>query len=317
MKTKALIYIISSEQAPAKGERADRVLSRLEGLPSRSQLKLWFENSRIRRGLESLEPNSKIFPDDKIELMPMVSAPHNLEPKKMELKIFHEDEDLIVLYKPKGLSMHPGASKNPEATLVHGLLFHSKKLSTKSGEFRAGIVHRLDKDTEGIVVVAKNNEVHDALSKQFSERSIDRAYWALVYGKFPAKLQIDAPIGRHPKDRKKMAVVQGDRGKPSSTQAKLIQYFSENYSLVECKLMSGRTHQIRVHLSHKGYPLLGDPVYSRARKMKWSDAKEDAFRNLKGQALCAFRLGFIHPVTKEKLKFEVEYPKWMKIFLKD
>jgi 23S rRNA pseudouridine1911/1915/1917 synthase len=200
-KINTLTFIIDGSLAPGKGERADKVLSQLKGLPSRSQTKVWFKEGRIRRGLEMLEPKTLLREGDRVEILPPEPRQLELEPRKLELKIFFEDDELIVLYKPKGLTMHPGAGTRDKTTLVHGLLAHSKNLSDTGGEFRPGIVHRLDKETEGIVVVAKNNEVHQKLSEQFSSRKIDRAYWALCWGKFPAHKIIEAPIGRNPRDR--------------------------------------------------------------------------------------------------------------------
>lgn len=313
-KAQTLIFIIRSSDLSEKSERIDRVLSRLEGLPSRSQLKAWFEGGCIQRGSEVLSAASRVSEGDRIEVRPPASKPSVLEARKLGLKIYHEDEDLIVLYKPRGLSMHPGAAGLDETTLVHGLLAHADELSDGGEEFRPGIVHRLDKDTEGIVVVAKNNETHEALSLQFAERSIDRAYWALVWGKFPRELLIDAPIGRSPRDRKKMAVV--SRGKSAQTHVKLLKYFDEGYSWVECKLHTGRTHQIRVHLSHKKFPVLRDPVYSKPRKTLFAGEKLRVYDELKGQALMAYRLGFIHPRTNEKMFFEAEQPEWLIILTK-
>ena len=315
MKAKVLTYIIEASHLPGKGERADKVLSRFEGLPSRSQLKAWFDEGRVRRGFEALQPNSTLHLGDKIEIKILPPKKMELEPRKMKLKIFYEDDDLLVLYKPKGLSMHPGAGKKDETTLVHGLLAISEKLSSVGDEFRPGIVHRLDKDTEGVVVVAKNNEIHEALSRQFSSRSIDRAYWALCWGKFPLEMTIEGPIGRNPRDRKKMAVTSS--GKPAKTDVKLIRYFPEGYSWVECKLHTGRTHQIRVHLTHKKFGLLGDHDYAKKRKIDWSLEKEKAYEKLEGQALVAFRLGFTHPKTSERLQFEVDKPEWLQILTKE
>lgn len=310
-KTKALTYIISIDQVGAKGARADRVLSALEGMPSRSQLKLWFTEGHIRRGVNLINPDTILRAGDEIKIRPPAPKTSDLDPRSMPLEILYEDEDLMVLYKPRGLSMHPGAGGASVTTLAHGLVAHAKKWSSRSGEFRPGIVHRLDKDTEGIVVVAKNDRVHEAISAQFSARSIDRNYWALVLGKIPAQLEIEAPIGRHPKDRKKMAVVKS--GKSAKTSVKRLKYFEEGYSWVECKLHSGRTHQIRVHLSHKGYPVLNDPVYSKPRKISLSSTKERVLSALKGQALMAFRLGFDHPTTGKRLLFEVAPPRWLRV----
>lgn len=310
-KIKALTISITGDHVGAKGERADRVLSHLEGLPSRSQLKAWFSEGRIRRNGQDLNADTILKIGDEISVRPAAPRTLDLEPRKLKLEILFEDEDLIVLNKPRGISMHPGASRANDTTLAHGLVAHAKKLSSKSGEFRPGIVHRLDKDTEGIVVVAKNDHVHEALSQQFSTRTIDRNYWALVWGKPPTEFEIDAPIGRHPKQRKKMAVVRN--GKPAKTLVKNLKYFEEGYSWIECKLMSGRTHQIRVHLSSKGFPVLNDPIYGRARKINFSRDKADALTDFKGQALIAFRLGFIHPTTQKKLLFELTPPRWLRI----
>ncbi len=235
-----------------------------------------------------------------------------LDPRSLNLHIYYEDEFLIVLYKPRGISMHPGASRSNETTLAHALVSHAQSLSDKGGEFRPGIVHRLDKDTEGIVVIAKNNEVHEDLSLQFSSRTIERAYWALCYGKFPRTgLKINAPIGRNPRDRKKMAVVSS--GKEAITDVKFIDTFEEGFSWVECKLQTGRTHQIRVHLSHKKFPIMNDPAYAKKRNLQLSEKKLAVLNDLKGQALIAYKLGFIHPVTSKKIYFEAEKPEWLKI----
>lgn len=262
-----------------------------------------------------LEPKTLLREGDRVEILPPEPRQLELEPRKLELKIFFEDDELIVLYKPKGLTMHPGAGTRDKTTLVHGLLAHSKNLSDTGGEFRPGIVHRLDKETEGIVVVAKNNEVHQKLSEQFSSRKIDRAYWALCWGKFPAHKIIEAPIGRNPRDRKKMSVVMS--GRASKTEVRLLRYFCEGYSWVECKLHSGRTHQIRVHLTHLKFPLLGDREYGRARKFEASDRKQKALDQLNGQALVAFRLGFVHPRTEKWLKFEAAQPEWLKVLTEE
>jgi len=294
-------------------ERADRVIAALEGMPSRSQLKAWFLEGRIKRNGKAIEPKTKIAAGDEITVLVADAPPSKLEARKIPLNILYEDESLMVIYKPEGLKMHPGAGDQSIATLAHGLVAHSKELSDQGGEFRPGIVHRLDKDTEGIVVVAKNNEVHEALSLQFSNRTIQRSYWALCYGKFPSQITIEAPIARHPRERKKMAVV--SKGKPATTDAKLLKYFDAGYSWVECRLRTGRTHQIRVHMTHKGFPLLGDPLYGRSRKLSDFPEIQEAIEGLKGQALVAFELGFLHPVSKQSLHFKIDSPPWLKKFI--
>ena len=313
-KTPPLSIIIRPEDISAKTERIDRVLATLNELPSRSQIKSWFEEGRIRRADEILTASSKVSVGDKILIDIPPPREMSLEAREMKFEIYFEDDSLIVFYKPRGISMHPGAGKKDETTIVHGLLHHVKnnsgarELSSGSATNRPGLVHRLDKDTEGLVVVAKNNEVHEALAQQFSDRSIDRRYWALVWGKTPPLLKIDLPIGRHPIQRKKFAV--NSRGKEARTQIKTIKHFAE-YSWVECKLETGRTHQIRVHLSHKAHPVLNDPLYSRPRKMKDLELQK-VLETLKGQALMAFELGFNHPVTKERMHFEAPMPDWLK-----
>ncbi|PIR22403.1 MAG: RNA pseudouridine synthase [Deltaproteobacteria bacterium CG11_big_fil_rev_8_21_14_0_20_45_16] len=312
-KMNLLSIIIGPTGAKRKGIRVDRALAGFEQLPSRSQIKEWFSNGLIRRGTQILEASDLVYEDDKI-LIDVPPAPQsNLEARPHPLQIFYEDENLIVLYKERGMSMHPGAQASDETTLVHALLGHPTQLSSSGGYFRPGIVHRLDKDTEGIVVVAKDNKTHEALSQQFAKRTIQRRYWALCYGEVPAQIQIVAPIGRHPVLRKKMAVVA--RGRESETLVERIDSFPEGYSWVRCKLKSGRTHQIRVHMQHKGYPVLNDPVYSNRslKSLNLSEAKSAAMASLRGQTLMAYELGFHHPTRNENLLFQAEMPEWLKI----
>ncbi len=312
-KTSPLVIIVSPSDADAKGERADRVLTRISALPSRSQLKIWFSEGLVTLGGRPLQPASKVKPGDRIEVLIRPEEVQDLEPIPLDLKILFEDEDLIVLHKPKGLSMHPGAGRG-QTTLVHGLLHHSKTLSSRSGEFRPGIVHRLDKDTEGLVVVAKSNEIHDALSEQFSKRSITRRYWALVYGHPPQQFAVEGNIGRSPIDRKKMAIVKTG-GKPARTEIKTLKHFSAGFSWIECQLKTGRTHQIRVHLSSKGFSLLGDPLYVRKGQKPLAADWKPALTALSGQALVAFELGFVHPRTGRSVHFEIPPPAWMLPFI--
>lgn len=310
-KATTLTIIIPALSSHAKRERIDRILRDFPSLPSRSQIQRWFDEGRILlEGKTALKPSSKVREGDKIIVIVPQERKLNLEARPMPLEIFHEDEDLLVIYKPKGISMHPGAAGKDETTLVHGLLHHSDKLSKRGGDFRPGIVHRLDKETEGIVVIAKNNRAHDHLALQFKNRTMERAYWALCYGRVPRTLTIDQPIGRHPKDRKKMAIVM--RGKPSHTEVELIQYFDAGYSWVRCRLKTGRTHQIRVHLTSKGFPLLGDRVYGRPRKISYSAGQRRALDELQGQALVAYQLGFAHPRTEKWMHFEVKAPEWLR-----
>ncbi|GAN92425.1 ribosomal 23S RNA pseudouridine synthase RluD [Gluconobacter thailandicus F149-1 = NBRC 100600] len=228
----------------------------------------------------------------------------------LPLTILYEDRDLIVLDKQAGLVTHP-APGNETGTLVNALLGHcGEGFEGIGGEKRPGIVHRLDKDTSGLMVVAKNAMAHNALSEAFAARDIDRAYMALAWGLLPASGEFDGAIGRDKKDRKRMTVVQSG-GKPALTRFKLLEPIHASVSLIECKLATGRTHQIRVHLSQAGHPLLGDPVYLRripaAARGLPQDAK-DAALDFPRQALHAARLGFIHPRTKKPLSFETAPP---------
>lgn len=315
-KTQPLLTIsIPLSSADSKGGRVDKVLISLKDpqIPSRSQLKAWFDAGLVRIGDRILKPGDRVSGGERIVIaVPTPSLP-DLHPIAMDLKVFFEDEDLVVLYKPRGLSMHPGAQKKFTPTLVHGLLASGSPLSTRGEQFRPGIVHRLDKDTEGIVVVAKNNKAHEGLSKQFSDRSIERNYWALVAGQFPNEMTIEAPIGRDPRNRKKMAV--NAKGRPAKTYVKRLAVQEGGFSLVDCKLFTGRTHQIRVHLAHQGFPILNDPLYARPKKLNLTSDQLQVLKNLKGQALVAYRLGFIHPRTQTFQKFEVNYPEWLKALL--
>lgn len=308
-----LLHIIVSQlEKNTKGKRADQWISAQKDMPSRSQIKSWFAENRVKRKEKALKPSDLVFEGD--ELVIEIPDPEKpaLEARPLDLKFFFEDEDLLVLYKPRGISMHPGASRSPVTTLAHALIAHSEKLSDQSGEFRPGIVHRLDKDTEGLVVVAKNNEVHEELSSQFSNRSIIRSYWALCRGRFPDRLEVDAPIGRHPVQRKKMAVT--EKGRNAISVFECIKRFSAGYSWIKCSLRTGRTHQIRVHLAHKKFPILNDSVYgpNATKAIEFSAAQRETLAQLQGQALMAYELGFQHPRTKENLHFQAEMPDWLK-----
>jgi 23S rRNA pseudouridine1911/1915/1917 synthase len=222
------------------------------------------------------------------------------EPKKLELvplDIIYQDDDVLIVNKPKGMVVHP-APGNYSNTLVNALLYHVDNLSSVNGVIRPGIVHRLDKDTSGLLIVAKNDKAHRILSEQLKERSVKRVYMALVYGTLDkGKGIINAPIGRHPIDRKKMAVIYKN-SKEAITEYKVLERFKD-YSLIEASLHTGRTHQIRVHMAYINHPIVGDPVYSKG-KNKFG---------IETQLLHARKLGFFHPRTGEYMEFEVEPPK--------
>ena len=217
------------------------------------------------------------------------------EPEKMELDIDYEDNDVIVVNKANKVVVHP-ACGNRSGTLVNGLLYHSKNLSSINGEFRPGIVHRIDADTTGLLMIAKNDKAHKILADQLKEKTTHRVYYALVWGVINNETgTVDAPIGRDPKDRKKMAVTP-DNSKEAITHFRVIERY-KNATLIELKLETGRTHQIRVHMKYIGHPVVNDPVYSN--KPLFDDS---------GQCLHAKELGFIHPTTNEFMKFDSELP---------
>ena len=223
-------------------------------------------------------------------------------PEDIPLCIVYEDNDVIVVNKPQGMVVHP-APGNESGTLVNALLYHCE-LSAINGVVRPGIVHRIDKDTSGLLVVAKNNEAHLFLSEQLKERKALRRYWALVNGNIAEDtFTVDKPIARHPKDRKKMAIVYG--GREAVTHIKVLERFGQ-YTLVECCLETGRTHQIRVHLASLGHSIVGDKTYG---------IKKEKF-NLAGQLLHAKTIGFVHPVTKETMQFNSDIPEYFEKVMK-
>ena len=260
---------------------------------SRSRLQQLIRNRLVRRNGLAARPADVVRAGDLIELTE--PAPEKLEtlPEAIPLDVLFEDDDLIVINKPAGLVVHPGAGHR-EHTLVNALLHHCSTLSGIGGKERPGIVHRLDKDTSGCLVVAKNDQAHRALSAQFAERTVEKVYLALVSGRIRRTTgTIETKIGRHPVHRQRMSA-QSERGRAARTDYKVLRA-SEQGSLIECKLHSGRTHQIRVHLHHLGHPVLGDRIYGR--KSKFSR-----------QMLHAWKLGFIHPRTGERKMFEALLP---------
>lgn len=226
-----------------------------------------------------------------------------VEPENIPLDILYEDNDVIVINKPQNMVVHPAAG-NYNGTLVNALLYHCKDLSGINGVIRPGIVHRIDKDTTGVLVIAKNNNAHHFLAEQLKEHSMNRIYIALCEGIIKEDtITINKPIGRNPKDRLKMGIVQG--GKEAITHVEVIERFKD-HTLVKCKLETGRTHQIRVHMASINHPLVGDPLYGY-KKQKF---------NLNGQVLHAKLLGFIHPSSREYMEFTTELPEYFKELIK-
>ncbi|MCG8593713.1 MAG: RluA family pseudouridine synthase [Kiloniellales bacterium] len=310
--------LVAGQDEP--GERVDRWLAaRLPDL-SRSRVKALIEAGCLtseRRTID--EASERVKPGAAYVLTVPEAAPAGLAAQALDLDVVFEDEALIVIDKPAGLVVHP-APGNPDRTLVNALIAHcGESLVGIGGERRPGIVHRLDKDTSGLIVAAKTEAAHQGLVAQFAARSIERSYLALVWGRpRPEAGTITGNIGRSPRNRKKMAVVRRG-GKPATTRYKTLRHLAgDRVSLIECRLETGRTHQIRVHLASRGHPLLGDPLYGRGdrqRLMALAAGRESAPPPLARQALHARSLGFAHPTSRETLRFESKIPRDMKDLL--
>ena len=294
-------YIVSKEDSK---KRLDIYLVEKNKDITRSYIKTLVNSECILvNGKKPIKAGQVLKENDIISLVLKEKVPENIIPQDIDLDIVYEDDDLIIVNKKKGMVVHP-ANGNYEGTLVNALMYsHKDKLSSINGEVRPGIVHRIDKDTSGILVVAKNDNAHKELSKQFKVHSITRKYIALVKGIVKEdEFSIALPIGRNPKDRKKMAVTHKNSRNAVTHIKVLKRYYNSNITLIEATLETGRTHQIRVHMSYKGYPLLGDEVYG----------KKDTKFKVKGQMLHALTLGFIHPTTKKYIEFTSSLPKEFK-----
>jgi 23S rRNA pseudouridine1911/1915/1917 synthase len=298
--------------------RLDRFLAEKFPEISRSRLQQLIAGGLVaREGLTIGDANARVKPTESYAIRVPPPLPARPAPQAIPLAIVHEDADLIVIDKPAGLVMHPAAG-NPDGTLVNALIAHcGASLSGVGGEARPGIVHRLDKDTSGLVVAAKNERAMHSLAGQFSHHKVERAYNAVVWGApRTAQGRIEGDIGRNPFDRKRMAVVRGG-GKAARTNYRVLERYGDPdrpfASLIECRLETGRTHQIRVHLAHIGHPLIGDPAYGRARTAPRprTPAEAEAFAAVEGfrrQALHAFLLGFKHPTSQKCVRFESPWP---------
>lgn len=281
-----------------KDLRLDKALSLILTSTSRSKIQDYIDNGLILVNSKKEKASYKLRENDEISIDEFPSEKYDLEAEDIPLDIIYEDDDIIVINKPKGLVVHPGAG-NYTGTMANALKFHSDSLSTVSGEFRPGIVHRLDKDTAGLLIVAKNDEAHAFLSSQLSDHTLGRNYYALVLGNIVENEgKIIAPIGRDDKYRQKMAVDLRD-GKYAETKFKVVERFN-NFTLVDCALKTGRTHQIRVHMNYIGHPVIGDPLYGKGNRKLYDD----------GQLLFAYKIHFIHPKTKKEMEFSVPLPKY-------
>ncbi len=290
--------------AEHSGERIDRFLSgNLEAL-SRSYIQKLLKESRILVNNNTVKANYKILEGDQIDIQIPEPEILDIRPENIPLDILYEDDDILIVNKPKGMVVHPSPG-HYNHTLVNAVLYHcGDRLSGINGVLRPGIVHRIDMDTTGSLLICKNDHAHQILAEQLKDHSITRKYQAVVYGNLKADSgTVDAPIGRHPIDRKKMST-KSPHGKRAVTHFTVLERFG-NYTYIECTLETGRTHQIRVHMASVGHPILGDTVYGPARC---------PFR-LQGQTLHAKTLGFVHPSTGEYMEFDAPLPEYFSALL--
>jgi 23S rRNA pseudouridine1911/1915/1917 synthase len=288
------------------GWRLDRALAAAVPTLSRERLKALIRSGAVETaGRPVRDPATKVRGEEAIRVAVPEPTPAHNEAQDIPLRIAFEDEHLLVVDKPAGLVVHPAAG-NLDGTLVNALLHHcGGSLSGIGGVARPGIVHRIDKDTSGLLVVAKTDVAHEGLARQFAAHSIDRRYLAIVNGTPKAGHgTIDAPLARSAANRKKIAIVEGSRGKRAVTHWQRLEILKDS-ALVECRLETGRTHQVRVHLASMGHPLLGDPVYGGSGKVHGKLLKQLEFHR---QALHAAELGFVHPVTRHRLSFSSAMP---------
>lgn len=284
-------------------DRIDSYLSVNLEDTSRSFIKKLIKEEKVKVNGDIIKPRYMVKVDDLIEVSIENQTEEEISKENIVLDIVYEDSDLAIINKPQGMVVHP-ASGNFSGTLVNALLYHFDTLSTLNGEMRPGIVHRIDKDTAGLLMIAKNDFAHETLAKQLKDHSTTRKYYALVEGAIKEENgTINAPIGRHRVDRKKMTVTD-ENSKNAVTHFKVLERF-EKYTLIEAQLETGRTHQIRVHMNYINHPVVGDPVYGyRNQKFK-----------LKGQLLFAKIIGFIHPRNDEYMEFEVDLPNYFEHIL--
>lgn len=273
--------------------RIDKILAEKTHY-SRSQLADWLKTGNVLVNNQQVKGNYKVKIGDIIDITVPEVKSIELIAENIPLEIIYQDNDVAVVNKPQGMVVHPAAG-HPKGTLVNALMYHIKDLSGINGELRPGIVHRIDRDTSGLLMIAKNDKAHQVLSEELREKSTERVYYAIVHGTFVHdKGKIEAPIGRDPKNRKKQAVISG--GRAAVTHFEVLERFNK-YTLVKLVLETGRTHQIRVHMRYIDHPVAGDPLYGPQKTLKGN-----------GQFLHAGVLGFTHPTTKEMMHFEAKLP---------
>ena len=293
-----------SYKAEEAGKRLDVFLVTYQPELSRSHIQKLIDQGAVLVDGQVRKANYKLRGGETVSLFIPEAEPVSVEPENIPLDVLYEDKDIIVINKPRGMVVHPAAGVHT-GTLVNALLYHCHDLSGINGEIRPGIVHRLDKDTSGVLVCAKNDVAHLDLAEQISTKTAHRVYRAIVHGNIKEEAGIiKGDIGRHPTDRKKMAIVR-ENGKPAVTHFKVLERFGE-YTLVECRLETGRTHQIRVHMTSIGHPLVNDPKYGPKKSSPFA---------IKGQALHSLSLTLNHPVTKEEMTFTAPLPQDMEKIL--
>ncbi len=293
------------------GMRLDQALVQLWPEHSRSRLQQWIEAGHVRVDAQVRRPRDRVLGGEQIVLqLPMATACDSIAAQDLPLAVVHEDQSLLVIAKPAGLVVHPGAG-NADGTLQNALLHHAPELAQVP---RAGIVHRLDKDTSGLLVVARTLSAHTYLVNELQARRIHREYEALVMGRMIAGGSVEAPLGRHPQDRLRMAVRQG--GRHALTHYRVLARFAHHTHL-RLQLDTGRTHQIRVHMAYIGYPIAGDPLYGGRLRLPAasSEALKQTLRDFKRQALHAARLAFVHPDTQKEVVFTADLPDDMRRLL--
>ena len=285
-------------------ERLDAVVASLSEGQSRSYLKNLIKDGSVLLNGKTAKPSTKVHENDKINLVLPEKIIPDILPENIPLDILYEDEDILVVNKPKGMVVHP-APGHYSGTLVNAVMYHcGGSLSGINGVMRPGIVHRIDRDTTGSVIVCKNDAAHNSIAAQLQEHSIVRRYYAILYDNIPEdEFTVNAPIGRDPKDRKRMTV--RSDGKRAVTHCKVLKRFGQ-YTYVECRLETGRTHQIRVHMAHVHHPLLGDEVYAGRRKSPFVT---------QGQCLHAGILGFVHPRSGEYIETNAPLPRYLEEIL--
>ena len=286
------------------GLRIDKALSMELDEYSRAYIQKLLNEGHVCVNAKHVKSNYKLKPKDIVSIEIPEPEDLSVNPEDIPLKIVYEDNDIIIIDKPKGMVVHPSAG-HYTGTLVNGLLYHCKDLSSINGVTRPGIVHRIDMDTTGLLVICKNDQAHRIMSDKFKIHDITRAYYAICYNQFSTpEGTIDKPLNRHRTDRKKMAIDQIN-GKRAVTHYKVLENLNNNFSYIECRLETGRTHQIRVHMASINHPLLGDEIYGPSNK----------HFNTQGQVLHAGLLGFNHPITNEYMEFKSELPAYFQDIL--